>query len=134
MFAPVYRLLGRVGWLIVALFLFLVFAVTALTALYFYLRTQMAPWAAMGLIALIAGAASGIATLWATRSSSRRKPAVHVPPAAPALGLETLLRRAVSHDPVGAAIAAVAAGILIESVPQLSALVRRVSGQQHTFH
>jgi hypothetical protein len=146
MFAPVYRLLGRVGWLVVALFLFLVFAATGLAALYFYLSLHMPAWAAMGIIAAVAGIASGVAVLWATRSS--RSKTARVPAAAAAtaraglgaslgagLGLDAILRRAVSRDPVGAAVAAVAAGILIESIPQLSALVRRMgSGQQHTMH
>jgi hypothetical protein len=140
MFAPVYRLLGRVGWLVVALFLFLVFAATGLAALYFYLSLHMPAWAAMGIIAAVAGIASGIAVLWATRSS--RPKAAHVPAAAATaraglgagLGLDAILRRAVSRDPVGAAVAAVAAGILIESIPQLSALVRRMGSGQHTLH
>jgi hypothetical protein len=143
MFAPVFRLLGRVGWLVVALFLFLVFALTALAALYFYLSLHMPAWAAMGIIAAVAGIASGLAVLWATRRS-RPKPGAHIPAAASAglgaglgsgLGLDQLLRRAVSRDPVGTAVAALAAGILVESIPQLSALLRRVSnGQHHTLH
>jgi len=139
MFAPVFRLLGRVGWLVVALFLFLVFAATALAALYFYLSLHMPAWAAMAIIAAVAGVTSGLAVLWATRSS--RPKATHAPAATAragvgaGLGLDTLLRRAVSRDPVGAAVAGLAAGILIESIPQLSALVRRVGGgQHHTLH
>jgi hypothetical protein len=134
MFGPVYRLLGRVGWLVVALVLFLTFAITALAALYFYLSTVMPAWAAMGLVAVMAGLSSGLAALWATRKSRSRKVA-QIPAAASPVGLDMLLRRAVGQDPIGAAVAALAAGILIESIPQLNALVRRMSsGQQHTMH
>ena len=135
MFAPIYRLLGRVGWLVVALFLFLVFAATGLTALYFYLSIHLPAWAAMAIIAAVAGVSSAVATLWATRKA-RPKAVAQVAAAAahPGAAWDALLRRAVSQDPVGAAVAAIAAGILIESIPQLSALVRRLSGQQHTLH
>jgi hypothetical protein len=129
MLAPLYRLLGRLGWLVVALFLFLFFAATALTALYYYLSEHMPAWAAMAIVALLAGLGAAIAALLGTRSTRRKsKLQAAVATAAPQVGWDALLRRAVSQDPVGAAIAAVAAGILIESIPQLSALVRRVSG------
>ncbi|MGE5539462.1 MAG: hypothetical protein ACM30I_12660 [Gemmatimonas sp.] len=134
MFAPVYRLLGRVGWLFVALFLFLIFAVTGLTALYFWLETRLPPWAAMGLIALVAGVASGAAALWATRSS-KRKAVAKVEAAAPRMSFDALVRGAATQDPVGMALAALAAGILIESVPQIGALVRRLGGRERpTVH
>jgi hypothetical protein len=59
---------------------------------------------------------------------------VKVQPGVARVSWDGLLKNAAGQDPVGMALAALAAGILIESIPQLSALVRRIGGQHNTLH
>jgi drug/metabolite transporter (DMT)-like permease len=123
MFAPVYRLASRIGVLFIAVFLFFLFAVTGLLALYFLLREHFPREGAMGLIALVAGIASLIAAWVGTREV---RPKVKEKLAIPGLGLEMAVRQTVVKDPLGAAIGALAAGLIVSSVPELSRLLQRV--------
>jgi membrane protease YdiL (CAAX protease family) len=126
-FDPVYRLAGRIGFLCVAVALFLVFAVTGLLALYFLLREYLPREGAMGLIALVAALATLIAAWLGTRRS-RPKPAQKL--VERGANLEAIVRQTVMRDPVGSAVAALAAGLVIASVPELSRLVQRLIGNR----
>jgi hypothetical protein len=44
--------------------------------------------------------------------------------------IETMLRQAIAKDPIGAALAALAAGVVLESVPELGHLMRRFLGDR----
>lgn len=123
MLAPVYRLASRIGVLFIAVFLFLLFAVTGLLALYFLLRTYLPREGAMGLIALVAGVASLIAAWIATR---RSRPKVEEKLVARGANLEMIVRQTVGRDPIGSAVAALAAGLIVASVPELSRLLNRL--------
>jgi hypothetical protein len=122
-FAPIYRLIGRIGVLFIAVFLFLLFAVTGLLALYFLLREYFPREGAMGLIALIAGVASLIAAWVGTRVS---RSAVKQKLAIPGMGLEMAVRETVVKDPLGAALGALAVGLVVASVPELSRFLHRM--------
>lgn len=126
MFAPVYRLAGRIGVLFIAVFLFLLFAVTGLSALYFLLREYFPREGAMGLVALVAGLASLIAAWVGTRESRPKVKQIVIS----GEGLETAVRETVVKDPLGAAIAALAAGLIVASVPEFSRLLHRVLGSR----
>lgn len=117
---------ARIGWIVAAIFLFSIFAVTGLAALYFYLRQYLQPPEAMGLIAVIAGFASLVAGWWATSRHSEPK---HDPVSETAL-LETMVSQAIAKDPLGSVLGALAAGVVLESVPELAHLVRRALGQR----
>lgn len=127
LFAPVYRLACRVGVLFVAAFLFLACAAAGLIALYFVLRRTLPPEGAMGVIALVAGIASLIAA-WLGMRGSRPKPEQKL--AARGANLEMVVRQTVGRDPIGAAVAALAAGLIVASVPELSRLVQRLLGNR----
>jgi hypothetical protein len=80
----------------------------------------------MALVAVLAGFASLIAGWWAT---TREKPESHAP-TAPGIDIEAVLGRAISKDPLGLVIGAVAAGIVMESVPEIGGLLRRLIGDR----
>jgi hypothetical protein len=127
MFAPVYRLAGRIGVLFIAVVLFLIAAVAALLAFYFLLREYMPREGAMGLIALVAGIASLIA-VWLGLRRARPKPAQKL--VARGANVEAIIRQTVLRDPIGSAVAALAAGLVIASVPELSRLLQRLIGNR----
>jgi hypothetical protein len=127
MFAPVYRLASRLGVLFIAVFLFLLFAVTGLIALYFLLREYLPREGAMGLIALAALVASVIAAWLATRRSRARRTPVLGNRAA---SWDTVIRQTVVQDPLGAAVAAVAAGLVLASAPEVGRLLHRLLGNR----
>jgi hypothetical protein len=127
LFAPVYRLACRIGVLFIAVFLFLAFAVAGLVALYFLLRKHLPPEGAMGLIALAALLASLIAAWLATRGS---RPKMEQKLAAGGANLEMVVRQTVGRDPIGTAVAALAAGLVVASVPELSRLLQRLLGNR----
>lgn len=127
MLAPVYRLAGRIGVLAIAVGLFLIFAVTGLLALYFLLREYLPREGAMGVIALIAGLASLVAVWLGTRKSS---PSPTQKLAARGANLELIVRDTVGRDPIGTVVAALAAGLVVASVPELSRLLQRLMGNR----
>lgn len=127
MLAPVYRLAGRIGVLFIAVALFLLFAVTGLLALYFLLRQYLPREGAMGVIALIAGLASLLAVWVGTRRSSSPSPQKL---AARGANLELIVRDTVGRDPIGTVVAALAAGLVVASVPELSRLLQRLIGNR----
>ena len=126
MLHPVAGVVNRIGWIIAAIFLFAIFTVTGLTALYFHLREYLPPAEAMGLIAVMAGFASLVAGWWATTRDAGPK---HDAVSETAM-VETVLRQAIAKDPLGSALAALAAGVVLESVPELGHLVRRFLGER----
>ena len=127
MFAPIYRLVGRVGALLIAVVLFLVSAIAALLAFYFLLREYLPREGAMGLVALVAGVASLI-TAWLGMRRTRPKPAQKL--AQRGVNLESVIRQTVLRDPIGSAVAALAAGLVIASVPELSRFLQRLIGNR----
>lgn len=127
MLAPIYRLAGRIGVLFIAVFLFLLFAVTGLLALYFLLRSYLPREGAMGVIALVAGVASLVAAWLGTRAA---RPRATQQLAARGANLEMVIRDTVGRDPIGTAVAALAAGLVVASVPELSRLLQRLIGSR----
>lgn len=126
MLHPVAGVVNRIGWIIAAVFLFAIFTVTGLTALYFHLREYLPPAEAMGLISVMAGFASLVAGWWATTRDTGPK---HDAVSETAI-VETVLRQAIAKDPLGSVLAALAAGVVLESVPELGHLVRRFLGER----
>lgn len=118
--------IGRIGCGLAAVFMFMVFAVSALAALYLYLRNYLPPAESMGLVAVVAGFAGLVAGWWAT---TREKQESH-PPSAAAIDIESVLTKAVAKDPLGLVIGAVAAGIVMESFPEVGNLLRRLIGDR----
>jgi hypothetical protein len=96
-----------------------------LGALYFYLRESLPPAESMGLVALVAGFSGLVAGWWAT---THDKPEAHA--SAPGIDIEAVLTKAVSKDPLGLVMGAVAAGIVMESFPEVGNLLRRLMGDR----
>jgi hypothetical protein len=78
----------------------------------------------------VAGIASLIA-LWASTRGSRAKPPTEAL-AERGASLEMIVRQTVVRDPIGAAVAALAAGLVLSSIPELSRLAQRLIGQRRS--
>ena len=126
MLRPMAGMVDRIGWILAAIFLFAIFTIAGLIALYFRLRESLPPAEAMGLIAVVAGFASLVAGWWATtRDVGPKRDGVSETEL-----LETMLRQAIAKDPLGSVLGALAAGVVLESVPELGHLVRRFLGER----
>lgn len=115
MFAAIHRVITSAGWVLVAAVFFLVFIGTGIAALYMYLLRYLSPPEAMGAIAAGSAVIGLIAVLCAVRAMEPRPPQ-----------WEAALKEAVAKDPLGAAIGALAVGLIIESSPELGRLLNRV--------